>query len=29
VSVPDSDTVQRFHFETAAVRGEIVRLGAG
>jgi len=25
---PDTDTLQRFHFETAAVRGELVRLGA-
>jgi molecular chaperone Hsp33 len=28
MSTPDSDTLQRFRFETAAVRGEIVRLGA-
>ena len=28
MSTPDSDTLQRFHFETAAVRGELVRLGA-
>ena len=28
MSPPDTDSVQRFHFETAAVRGEIVRLGA-
>ena len=28
MSPPDSDTRQRFHFETAAVRGELVRLGA-
>mgnify|MGYP001765017938 FL=1 len=27
MSPPDSDTLQRFHFETAAVRGELVRLG--
>jgi molecular chaperone Hsp33 len=28
MSPPDTDTLQRFHFETAAVRGELVRLGA-
>jgi len=28
VSAPDADTLQRFHFEDAAVRGELVRLGA-
>ncbi len=28
MSTPDSDTLQRFHFETTAVRGELVRLGA-
>jgi molecular chaperone Hsp33 len=28
MSAPDTDTLQRFHFETAAVRGELVRLGA-
>lgn len=27
MSPPDTDTLQRFHFETAAVRGELVRLG--
>jgi molecular chaperone Hsp33 len=27
MSTPDTDTLQRFHFEDAAVRGELVRLG--